>query len=1847
MKKTKKLFFGALVLTLSMILFCFIAFAEEENAIVVDIRETSLADATFTRPDDTTVINVYLKTGTDVAEYTSDALSAKFGSNTNYYVYPTSSGATAVRQLITSDSTVTMTYYGVDMYSELERSGTEPTANYAYSWTFDEATGTLTVNANSKQFYMSKAVCALYNFKVIWRDAIVRINLSGYPSGESLRVHYDAPETLFEKLPNLEVVRMSQYYKTWINRNVNGMFNNCPKLTTVYIGSTSIDKIPMGIADLSGVTAIPDHNSTSNVNSTPNKLFLNCSSIEKVILPANTRYLGQTLGKQMFEGCTSLKFVSIPDSITAIEATAFKGCSDFVIGVKSAAQYEFVTSKGYKAAYDLYLGSLDTVTGTSAGEVYISESAEYTVAELEAVFGDDATYVVHPTSPMATDLRDDGTADFTYYAWLPREGSEGDNYSWTYNETTKALTVSTVNSKGFTMSESSGLTALYDWKCIWSDAIVKIDIQGYPQYQKMTVHYSMPGTLFNNLPNLEIVRFSSGITNWEIRVTGMFKNCPKLHTVDFGVDLSDVEIGVIDLSGIKSLSSNGAAFLNQTFSGCVSIKKVILPEGATNFTKIGSGMFAGCTSLDEISVPAAFTSITSGAFEGCTSLKKVILNSDISISAKTFEGISSLLISCPTVAIADKINSSLASDGVDLGAVFAFCNTGMRVEGYSIRDSVRTDKDGNVEVHNGLRTIYTFNENALGENSGYTLVEYGSLVGTKENWNTYLQTFDGEKSLLKLSGDEFVSPERIVKTPIYKNGEYINNSDHNEPSNVKFKVTVVNFEGKNQIKSELISAGYEIWEKDGRYFVLYTREDVSGYESISLYKVTLGMIGAGAMKLKKADYPIWNTVYECREEVLTTDNSAITALLLADPINEGMNIALYATDSTEKVEFASFGLTTEQKKSISAKILGVNVSCTSPILDGYWEAHLDEKIADIPEGKSFIAFTDFHFELDGTRNTRKATKMMKYVKDTAGIDTVINLGDTYTGEKTIEECEEIFKISVGEYFYDVFGTDGLYVIGNHESNITTWRGLNKSEGTDGYYAYDYLLPDSTIYEATVDNLYGKENFFFDTALISLADSGKITFTAIGPYSAEEMKEQYIAWAKMHYYYDDAENGIRYIVYNSGGCGLTENYTFGQALWNKIIPTQLDFIASSLMSTPAGYDIVFCGHMLGDSEDYSNKQESIFKILSAFKSGTTVSLSAVGENDNIQAVIGSPEKTYDFTGTSFNGTIFAIGGHWHRDMSYVYGTDSDGAYINNAPYSMGDIVPADGIFLIDLNNDCLEPLQSGETYPIMERDTLTENCFNVITITPEGDIVVTRFGAGDDRYLDYPEKENIGLRFSADRCYISNKEISAYPKTYEAVINLPETVTGRGGVIFGTYGNGSPNFSFEINSAGVPRLYLTSPAGSAKSILFSDVDIRSDKLVHLALTVENFDAEALTADLKCYVNGELKQTIMGQALWADFAVSGLQLGGDARVGNEQYFKGSIKYAAAYADARTSEEIAADFASFGGGDPIFRYDLSENSDRNDIADISGNGYDLSYTHGILFSEKEAVTDYAYSMAVIGDTQTVSIQKPENFHYIYDYIIDNVEKKNIRFVMGLGDITDTDSAEEWELDMAQIKRMDDVVPYSLVKGNHDGLRNSNFDAYVSYDGEKTAFAGSYKEESVVNSYHIFSVGSIKYMVVCLDYGASDEVLAWAGEIISSHPDHNVIVTTHAYLFNDGTTLDAGDICPPSNSGEEFNNGDEIWDKLIKKHDNIVLVLSGHDPSQNIILTKTEGENGNTVTQMLIDGQSVDYEYRNHGCLGLVAMFYFSEDGKTVQVEYYSTIQQKYYKINNQFTFELEVVS
>lgn len=290
--------------------------------------------------------------------------------------------------------------------------------------------------------------------------------------------------------------------------------------------------------------------------------------------------------------------------------------------------------------------------------------------------------------------------------------------------------------------------------------------------------------------------------------------------------------------------------------------------------------------------------------------------------------------------------------------------------------------------------------------------------------------------------------------------------------------------------------------------------------------------------------------------------------------------------------------------------------------------------------------------------------------------------------------------------------------------------------------------------------------------------------------------------------------------------------------------------------------------------------------------------------------------------------------------------------------------------------------------------------------------------------------------------------------------------------------------------------------------------------------------------------------------------------------------------------------------------------------------------------------AIDDFAYSFAIVGDTQklvredgvTHAINRyptpPEYTSKIYDWIIDNVEEKKIAYVMGLGDICQTSNAsDEWAVAKEQIKRLNGVVPYSLVRGNHDDT--TSFTRVVGNENPEyvETLEGAFEKgrAAVLNNWRTLRVGGVSYLIMVLDYYPTDAVLEWANKVIAEHPHHRVIITTHGYLHNNSTLISGYDKNYAPHGG---NSGKDIWNKLGKKHENIFMIISGHVATDGILVSTRQGENKNKVYELLIDGQGLDEEYISlkQDPAGLVAILYFSSDGKSVGLEYYSTVRNAY---------------
>lgn len=542
-----------------------------------------------------------------------------------------------------------------------------------------------------------------------------------------------------------------------------------------------------------------------------------------------------------------------------------------------------------------------------------------------------------------------------------------------------------------------------------------------------------------------------------------------------------------------------------------------------------------------------------------------------------------------------------------------------------------------------------------------------------------------------------------------------------------------------------------------------------------------------------------------------------------------------------------------------------------------------------------------------------------------------------------------------------------------------------------------------------------------------------------------------------------------------------------------------------------------------------------------------------------------------------------------------------------------------------------------------------------------------------------DKADAGLTCNINEQYVLSKKLTTTPRTFEAVFSVKKSaLTKSTNTLLGSDGSYDPALVFYLNKSGQPAVMVRKTASTSKkdTYVFDKVNVATGETVHLSITM-NFSKKKIS----CYVNGDLAQTLSMKTTSAFKEKHNMVIGGDHLNGNATFFPGTIQSIALWSDVRSAAEISSDYnngISYADANLQAAYDLTLCNNCM-VEDLSGNGVDLD--HLVLWQSKSSVkapSNYAYSFAVVGDTQTMCESDPSAMEGLYDWILANQNSQKIKFVIGLGDITDDSTDKEWTNANKYIAKLDGKIPYSLCRGNHDdwddfnrNLHNGKYDAAVDgmmvsgnieltdpnqpglsqktvngvtgmFTGEDDIPEGGTVKGDLTNSYQYLSVSGTDYLIMTLDFAPNEQMLAWADSVIEAHPNHRVIITTHAYMYRDGTTIDSGDLYPPTYYKGYTNaqNGDDMWKKCFNKHENVVLVLSGHDPWQHVVYRQDKGINGNTVTQMLIDPQYVD---RYIGSTAMVAMFYFSADGNTLTVRNYSVEKDCYGSELSQFTINL----
>ncbi|HOP10740.1 MAG TPA: metallophosphoesterase [Oscillospiraceae bacterium] len=282
--------------------------------------------------------------------------------------------------------------------------------------------------------------------------------------------------------------------------------------------------------------------------------------------------------------------------------------------------------------------------------------------------------------------------------------------------------------------------------------------------------------------------------------------------------------------------------------------------------------------------------------------------------------------------------------------------------------------------------------------------------------------------------------------------------------------------------------------------------------------------------------------------------------------------------------------------------------------------------------------------------------------------------------------------------------------------------------------------------------------------------------------------------------------------------------------------------------------------------------------------------------------------------------------------------------------------------------------------------------------------------------------------------------------------------------------------------------------------------------------------------------------------------------------------------------------------------------------------------------------------------------------------DWILENREKENIKFVSHVGDyVHHRESVTERRAFFEVFDRLTGIVPFGICAGNHDLLFGERSKEVLDGRGKvfgceifdqpnvrrvRDAFFSQEKYQKYdywidscndcqSNAQKFEALGQ-EYVIVHLEFSPSDHTVDWADGILKKYADIPAIITTHNFItpeeeFGVTTRNSRLSSYQENMAGEGDNAGTDILEKLVIPNQNVFMVLCGHFADQRFVTLKNEGRE---IYAMLSDYELEKPYYGN----GWMRVLRFFPKQNRVSVSTYSPFLDEYKTDNkNKFDFKM----
>ena len=466
-------------------------------------------------------------------------------------------------------------------------------------------------------------------------------------------------------------------------------FYNCSGLTSVNIpdGITNIESNTFnGCSSLTNIT-IPESVTNIDFNA-----FCNCSSLTNITIPQNVTHIDsgvfkdctsltnvvfeensalQTLGNEyptsdkyyygVFQGCTSLRSIEIPDSITSTGDATFRDCTvlETVHLPNSLKEVRKQTFNGCSLLTNITIPDSATSIGN---EAFMSCSGLTSIAIPDNVKTVDYDAFKDCTSLKSVNI---GSGMESMSSGIFRNDSALEAVSFNNNNKLLTLGVAGGNKSGV----FQGCTSLQSITI--PDSVTNMGSYAFCECENL-VSVNMPDNLnaienntFNGCFKLTNVTIPESVTYIGYDA---FRKCTSLTSITIPASVTSIDTNTFgycsSLASVVFEENSALQTLGRehtdpdrsyygAFQDCASLKSIEIPDSVTS---IGDSTFENCKALESVHLPKSLKKVGKYAFNNCSKLTNIVIPDNVtSIGKNAFSrsGLTSITIPDSVTSIGD------------------------------------------------------------------------------------------------------------------------------------------------------------------------------------------------------------------------------------------------------------------------------------------------------------------------------------------------------------------------------------------------------------------------------------------------------------------------------------------------------------------------------------------------------------------------------------------------------------------------------------------------------------------------------------------------------------------------------------------------------------------------------------------------------------------------------------------------------------------------------------------------------------------------------------------------------------------------------------------------------------------------------------------------------------------------------------------------------------------------------------------------------------------------------------------------------------------------------------------